>query len=214
MCLPVPQYSVAVVKYDRNGFRPRLRQLILTQEAAYLVEEAKIKQRIDYISLKGQMSIIIIWTEIDTRAWNLLLQQVYFCNYRCLSQQPEWQLPDPSCYMWWHEEKGRPTNRLVSIHNILWDLNQHRSDSSVSLKSCTSQRDWDHSFMCKATSGLTYLELDRYPTSISVHLHLRLEKQSFKFILDKLRTRSDRKRYLLNLFLQGLKMIQSPHLTV
>lgn len=43
-----------MVKYDRNGFRPRLRQLIFTQEAAYLVEEAKIKQRICYNSLKGQ----------------------------------------------------------------------------------------------------------------------------------------------------------------
>lgn len=48
------QYSVPVVKYDRNGFRPHLRQLIFTQEAAYLVEEAKIKQRIGYSSLKGQ----------------------------------------------------------------------------------------------------------------------------------------------------------------
>ncbi|XP_044190564.1 unconventional myosin-Ih isoform X2 [Thunnus albacares] len=47
------KYSVPVVKYDRNGFRPRLRQLIFTQEAVYLVEEAKIKQRIDYTSLKG-----------------------------------------------------------------------------------------------------------------------------------------------------------------
>ncbi|KAM9306346.1 unconventional myosin-Ih [Pholidichthys leucotaenia] len=47
------KYSVPVVKYDRNGFRPRLRQLIFTQEAAYLVEEAKIKQRINYSSLKG-----------------------------------------------------------------------------------------------------------------------------------------------------------------
>ncbi|XP_004074969.2 unconventional myosin-Ih isoform X1 [Oryzias latipes] len=47
------KYSVPVVKYDRNGFRPRLRLLIFTQEAAYLVEEAKIKQRIDYSSLKG-----------------------------------------------------------------------------------------------------------------------------------------------------------------
>uniref|UniRef100_A0A668AES6 Myosin IHb n=1 Tax=Myripristis murdjan TaxID=586833 RepID=A0A668AES6_9TELE len=47
------KYSVPVVKYDRNGFRPRLRQLIFTQAAAYLVEEAKIKQRIDYSSLKG-----------------------------------------------------------------------------------------------------------------------------------------------------------------
>ncbi|XP_013859201.1 unconventional myosin-Ih [Austrofundulus limnaeus] len=47
------KYSVPVVKYDRNGFRPRPRQLIFTQEAAYLIEEAKIKQRIDYTSLKG-----------------------------------------------------------------------------------------------------------------------------------------------------------------
>uniref|UniRef100_H3CUJ6 Myosin IHb n=1 Tax=Tetraodon nigroviridis TaxID=99883 RepID=H3CUJ6_TETNG len=47
------KYSVPVVKYDRNGFRPRLRQLIFTQEAAYLVGENKIKQRISYSSLKG-----------------------------------------------------------------------------------------------------------------------------------------------------------------
>uniref|UniRef100_A0A673HGU5 Myosin IHa n=1 Tax=Sinocyclocheilus rhinocerous TaxID=307959 RepID=A0A673HGU5_9TELE len=46
-------YSVPVVKYDRNGFKPRPRQLILTQAAVYLVEEAKIKQRVDYVSLKG-----------------------------------------------------------------------------------------------------------------------------------------------------------------
>uniref|UniRef100_A0AAV2IWL8 Uncharacterized protein n=1 Tax=Knipowitschia caucasica TaxID=637954 RepID=A0AAV2IWL8_KNICA len=47
------QYSVPVVKYDRNGFRPRLRQLLFTLEAAYLLEEAKVKQRIDFTSLKG-----------------------------------------------------------------------------------------------------------------------------------------------------------------
>nr|XP_057907125.1 unconventional myosin-Ih isoform X2 [Doryrhamphus excisus] len=47
------KYGVSVVKYDRNGFRPRPRQLVLTQEAVYLVEEAKIKQRIHYSSLKG-----------------------------------------------------------------------------------------------------------------------------------------------------------------
>ncbi|XP_058473357.1 unconventional myosin-Ih isoform X2 [Solea solea] len=47
------KYSVPVVKYDRNGFRPRPRQLIFTLEAAYLAEEAKVKQRIDYSSLKG-----------------------------------------------------------------------------------------------------------------------------------------------------------------
>uniref|UniRef100_A0A3B3TQ67 Myosin IH n=1 Tax=Poecilia latipinna TaxID=48699 RepID=A0A3B3TQ67_9TELE len=38
------QYSVPVIKYDRNGFKPRPRQLILTKTAAHLVEEAKIKR--------------------------------------------------------------------------------------------------------------------------------------------------------------------------
>uniref|UniRef100_A0A8C7NMT9 Myosin IHa n=1 Tax=Oncorhynchus mykiss TaxID=8022 RepID=A0A8C7NMT9_ONCMY len=40
------KYSVPVVKYDRNGFKPRPRQLILTQTAAYVVDEAKIKQKV------------------------------------------------------------------------------------------------------------------------------------------------------------------------
>ncbi|KAK0148518.1 Unconventional myosin-Ih [Merluccius polli] len=47
------KYSVPVIKYDRKGFKPRPRQLILTQATAYLVEEAKIKQRVSYTSLKG-----------------------------------------------------------------------------------------------------------------------------------------------------------------
>ncbi|XP_008416941.1 unconventional myosin-Ih isoform X2 [Poecilia reticulata] len=47
------KYSVPVIKYDRNGFKPRPRQLILTKTAAHLVEEAKIKQRVSYNSLKG-----------------------------------------------------------------------------------------------------------------------------------------------------------------
>ncbi|KAE8292121.1 Unconventional myosin-Ih Myosin-1H [Larimichthys crocea] len=47
------KYSVPVIKYDRKGFKPRPRQLILTQTAAYLIEEAKIKQRVLYTSLKG-----------------------------------------------------------------------------------------------------------------------------------------------------------------
>ncbi|KAG7272857.1 LOW QUALITY PROTEIN: hypothetical protein CRUP_029297 [Coryphaenoides rupestris] len=48
----VIKYGVPVVKYDRNGFRPRVRQLLLTQTAVYLVEEAKVKQRIHYNALK------------------------------------------------------------------------------------------------------------------------------------------------------------------
>uniref|UniRef100_A0A8P4G5K7 Myosin IHa n=1 Tax=Dicentrarchus labrax TaxID=13489 RepID=A0A8P4G5K7_DICLA len=47
------QYSIPVIKYDRKGFKPRPRQLILTQTAAYVIEEAKIKQRVLYTSLKG-----------------------------------------------------------------------------------------------------------------------------------------------------------------
>ncbi|XP_023199812.1 unconventional myosin-Ih-like isoform X2 [Xiphophorus maculatus] len=47
------KYSVPVIKYDRNGFKPRPRQFILTKTAAYLVEEAKIKQRVSYNSLQG-----------------------------------------------------------------------------------------------------------------------------------------------------------------
>lgn len=46
-------YAVPVVKYDRKGYKPRRRQLLLTQNAAYLVEEAKMKQRIDYANLTG-----------------------------------------------------------------------------------------------------------------------------------------------------------------
>uniref|UniRef100_A0A8C7KG04 TH1 domain-containing protein n=1 Tax=Oncorhynchus kisutch TaxID=8019 RepID=A0A8C7KG04_ONCKI len=47
------QYSIPIVKYDRNGFKARPRQLILTQTAAYVVDDAKIKQRVLYTTLKG-----------------------------------------------------------------------------------------------------------------------------------------------------------------
>lgn len=53
------QYCVPVIKYDRNGFKLRQRQLILTQTAVYVIEEAKIKQRVLYTSLKGQTSMLI-----------------------------------------------------------------------------------------------------------------------------------------------------------
>lgn len=60
MCSAFLQYSVPVIKYDRNGFKPRPRQLILTQTAAYVIEEAKIKQRVLYTTLKGQDNMIYI----------------------------------------------------------------------------------------------------------------------------------------------------------
>uniref|UniRef100_A0A8B9CYU5 Myosin IH n=1 Tax=Anser brachyrhynchus TaxID=132585 RepID=A0A8B9CYU5_9AVES len=46
-------YATPVVKYDRNGFKARERLLVLTQSSAYVVEMAKIKQKIDYATLKG-----------------------------------------------------------------------------------------------------------------------------------------------------------------
>lgn len=47
------QYGVTVVKYDRRGFKPRPRQLLLTNTFAVLVDRTKIKQKIDYHSLRG-----------------------------------------------------------------------------------------------------------------------------------------------------------------
>uniref|UniRef100_A0A8C3I9X0 Unconventional myosin-Ic n=1 Tax=Chrysemys picta bellii TaxID=8478 RepID=A0A8C3I9X0_CHRPI len=48
------KYAVPVVKYDRKGYKARVRQLLLTQNAIFIVEEAKIKQRIDYANLTGK----------------------------------------------------------------------------------------------------------------------------------------------------------------
>lgn len=47
------QYAVPVTKYDRKGYKARSRQLLLTSNSAIIVEDAKVKQRIDYAALKG-----------------------------------------------------------------------------------------------------------------------------------------------------------------
>ncbi|XP_017669429.1 PREDICTED: unconventional myosin-Ih [Lepidothrix coronata] len=47
------KYVTPVIKYDRNGFKARERLLVLTQSSAYVVEVAKVKQKIDYSTLKG-----------------------------------------------------------------------------------------------------------------------------------------------------------------
>ncbi|NXR06273.1 MYO1H protein, partial [Semnornis frantzii] len=47
------KYVTPVIKYDRNGFKARERLLVLTQSSACVVEMAKIKQKIDYSTLKG-----------------------------------------------------------------------------------------------------------------------------------------------------------------
>lgn len=43
-----------MIKYDRKGYKARARQLLLTQSAVVIVEESKIKQRIDYANLTGK----------------------------------------------------------------------------------------------------------------------------------------------------------------
>ncbi|XP_076833382.1 LOW QUALITY PROTEIN: myosin Ic, paralog b [Brachyhypopomus gauderio] len=47
------KYGVAVTKYDRKGYKARARQMLLTGSSVIIVEEAKLKQRIDYCALKG-----------------------------------------------------------------------------------------------------------------------------------------------------------------
>lgn len=42
-----------VVKYDHKDYKPRSRQLLLTPSAVVIVEDAKVKQRIDYANLTG-----------------------------------------------------------------------------------------------------------------------------------------------------------------
>ena len=54
MSVCASQYGVSVTKYDRRGFKPRPRQLLLTNTFAVLVDRTKIKQRIDYPSLRGE----------------------------------------------------------------------------------------------------------------------------------------------------------------
>lgn len=57
--VPSSQYGVPVIKHDRRGFKVRQRQLIFTQKAAYVVESAKIKQKIEYPTLKGKQQVIL-----------------------------------------------------------------------------------------------------------------------------------------------------------
>uniref|UniRef100_A0A3P8WWW9 Myosin Ic, paralog a n=1 Tax=Cynoglossus semilaevis TaxID=244447 RepID=A0A3P8WWW9_CYNSE len=47
------QYGASVTKYDRRGFKPRPRQLLLCNTFAVLVDRTKIKQKFDYMALKG-----------------------------------------------------------------------------------------------------------------------------------------------------------------
>ncbi|XP_036419693.1 myosin Ic, paralog b isoform X1 [Colossoma macropomum] len=47
------KYAVPVTKYDRKGYKARARQMLLTGSSVIIVEDAKLKQHIDYSALKG-----------------------------------------------------------------------------------------------------------------------------------------------------------------
>uniref|UniRef100_A0AAR2LV52 Unconventional myosin-Ic n=1 Tax=Pygocentrus nattereri TaxID=42514 RepID=A0AAR2LV52_PYGNA len=47
------KYGVPVTKYDRKGYKARARQMLLTGSSVFIVEDTKLKQRIDYSALKG-----------------------------------------------------------------------------------------------------------------------------------------------------------------
>ncbi|XP_062999815.1 unconventional myosin-Ih isoform X2 [Elgaria multicarinata webbii] len=67
------KYVTPVVKFDRNGFKPRERLLVLTRVTAYVVDTAKIKQKIDYAMIKGisastlSDSILVIHVSEDSK---------------------------------------------------------------------------------------------------------------------------------------------------
>uniref|UniRef100_A0AAQ4QSJ0 Myosin Ic, paralog b n=1 Tax=Gasterosteus aculeatus aculeatus TaxID=481459 RepID=A0AAQ4QSJ0_GASAC len=70
------KYAVPVTKYDRKGYKARPRQLLLTANSAVIVEEAKLKQRIEYATLRGQRSTdwggcVMFW----------VLQSCFFLNW-------------------------------------------------------------------------------------------------------------------------------------
>ncbi|XP_016898327.1 unconventional myosin-Ih [Cynoglossus semilaevis] len=76
------KYSVSVIKYNRSGFKPKPRQLVLTETAAYVIDEARITQRVLYTFLKGisvsnltdDMIVFHITCEDPKQKGDLLLQ--------------------------------------------------------------------------------------------------------------------------------------------
>lgn len=81
------QYSVPVVKYDRKGYKPRQRQLIFTQAAAYLADEAKVKQRVAYANLKGDLTGYILL---------LSMMLLFYDQFSCLTAPVSLLLRSPT----------------------------------------------------------------------------------------------------------------------
>ncbi|XP_053219280.1 unconventional myosin-Ih isoform X6 [Podarcis raffonei] len=90
------KYVTPVVKYDRNGFKPRERLLVLTRVAAYVVEMAKIKQRIEYATLGGLSAsslgdhILVIHVSEDSKSeklsdHNTVVKREFLLEWRALS---------------------------------------------------------------------------------------------------------------------------------
>ncbi|XP_062822649.1 unconventional myosin-Ih [Anolis carolinensis] len=47
------KYVSSVVRFEGKGFKPKVRMLVLTRKAAYLLEAAKIKEQVEYSTIKG-----------------------------------------------------------------------------------------------------------------------------------------------------------------
>lgn len=65
------QYVTPVVKYDRHGYKPRERVLILTEKAVYILDTIKtfkLKHRLPYESITG----LVVTGESD----NLLIVRI------------------------------------------------------------------------------------------------------------------------------------------
>lgn len=99
------QYAVPVTKYDRKGYKARPRQLLLTSNSAVIVEEAKLKQRIDYGALKGQRSTATFFCFYWMRA-ALFTHETLSFSCRCLSQLTERRLVCSARAQWRQQTEG------------------------------------------------------------------------------------------------------------
>lgn len=104
------QYGVPVIKYDRRGFKPRPRQLLLTNTFAVLVDRTKIKQRFDYAALRGKSGFISSvlrrlcagFQDVQSAKWDTLM------SFKCPERMCFFQ---PICHK---RHQSRPKDKLMS----------------------------------------------------------------------------------------------------
>lgn len=67
VCLSV-QYACMVTKYDRHGYRPRRRPLIITSHAVYILNEKdfRLKLRVPFSNLTSAYLIVLLLNMFET----------------------------------------------------------------------------------------------------------------------------------------------------